>query len=94
MHGVPDRVLLRHLLAKAGGSRREAPRRAGVGRSTMYRWFDAGLLEQPLESRRHPLDIVRRRIARGHATVMHYVLRSPTVRDRAADVVLAPHRCD
>jgi hypothetical protein len=25
---------------------------------------------------------------------MHYVLRSPTVRDRAADVVLAPHRCD
>lgn len=50
MHGVPDRVLLRHLLAEAGGSRREAARRAGVGRSTMYRWLDAGLLEEPLET--------------------------------------------
>lgn len=47
MHGVPDRVLLRHLLAKAGGSRREAPRRAGVGRSTMYRWLEGGLLDEP-----------------------------------------------
>lgn len=48
MHGVPDRVLLRHLLAEAGGSRREAARRAGVGRSTMYRWLEAGLLDEPL----------------------------------------------
>ncbi|MGH7522824.1 MAG: IS21 family transposase [Gemmatimonadales bacterium] len=50
MHGVPDRVLLRHLLAEAGGSRREAARRAGVGRSTMYRWLEAGLLDEPLET--------------------------------------------
>ncbi len=52
MHGVPDRVLLRHLLAEAGGSRREAARRAGVGRSTMYRWLQAGLLDQPLDTLR------------------------------------------
>ncbi len=57
----------------------------------MYRWFDAGLLEQPLESRRHPLDIVRRPIVRGHAMVVRHVRRSPTVRDRATDVVLAEH---
>lgn len=50
MHGVPDRVLLRHLLAEARGSRREAARRAGVGRSTLYRWIDAGLLEEPVEA--------------------------------------------
>lgn len=48
MHGVPDRVLLRHLLTEAGGSRREAARRAGVGRSTLYRWLEAGLLDAPL----------------------------------------------
>lgn len=50
MHGVPDRVYLRHLLDEAGGSRREAARRAGVGRSTLYRWLQAGLLDVPLET--------------------------------------------
>ena len=50
MHGVPDRVYLRHLLLEAGGSRREAARRAGVGRSTLYRWLEAGLLDVPLET--------------------------------------------
>lgn len=50
MHGVSDRMLLRHLLAEAGGSRREAARRAGVGRSTLYRWLEAGLLDEPLET--------------------------------------------
>ncbi|HEY8054072.1 MAG TPA: IS21 family transposase [Steroidobacteraceae bacterium] len=50
MHGVPDRVLLRHLLAEAGGSRREAARRAGVGRSTLYRWIADGLLEESLDT--------------------------------------------
>lgn len=52
MHGVPDRVYLRHLLDEAGGSRREAARRAGVGHSTLYRWLQAGLLDHPLESLR------------------------------------------
>jgi transposase len=50
MHGVPDRVYLRHLLLEAGGSRREAARRAGVGRSTLYRWLEEGLLDVPLET--------------------------------------------
>ena len=50
MHGVPERVLLRHLLAESGGSRLEAARRAGVGRSTLYRWIAAGLLDQPVEA--------------------------------------------
>jgi Bacterial regulatory protein, Fis family len=38
------------LLEEAGGDRAEAARRAGVGRSTMYRWIDAGLLYQPLDT--------------------------------------------
>jgi transposase len=38
------------LLAEAGGSRREAARRAGVGRSTLYRWIADGLLEEPLDT--------------------------------------------
>lgn len=50
MHGVPNHMFLRHLLAEVGGSRREAARRAGVGRSTMYRWLEAGLLDEPLET--------------------------------------------
>ena len=50
MHGVSDRVLLRHLLEEAQGSRQEAARRLGVGRSTMYRWLRAGLLDQPVET--------------------------------------------
>jgi transposase-like protein len=57
MHGVPERVLLRHLLAESGGSRSEAARRAGVGRSTLYRWIEAGLLDEPVEAiqaRYHP----------------------------------------
>lgn len=47
MHGVPERVLLRHLLAESGGSRIEAARHAGVGRSTMYRWIAAATLPNP-----------------------------------------------
>ena len=57
MHGVPERVLLRHLLTESGGSRSEAARRAGVGRSTMYRWIEAGLFDEPVEAiqaRYHP----------------------------------------
>lgn len=50
MHRVPERVLLRHLLAQSGGSRLEAARRAGVGRSRLYRWIAAGLLDQPVET--------------------------------------------
>jgi transposase len=50
MHGVPERVLLRHLLTESGGSRLEAARRAGVGRSTLYRWIAAGLLDEPVEA--------------------------------------------
>lgn len=50
MHGVFTRMLLHQLLEEAGGDRAEAARRAGVGRSTMYRWIDAGLLDQPLDS--------------------------------------------
>lgn len=49
MHGVSDRVLLRHLLEEAKGSRLDAARRIGVGRTTMYRWIKAGLLDQPIE---------------------------------------------
>jgi transposase len=50
MHGVFTRMLLHQLLEEAGGDRAEAARRAGVGRSTMYRWIDAGLLDEPLET--------------------------------------------
>jgi transposase len=50
MHGVFTRMLLHQLLEEAGGDRAEAARRAGVGRSTMYRWIDAGLLDQPLDA--------------------------------------------
>ena len=49
MHGVFTRMLLHQLLEDAGGDKAEAARRAGVGRSTMYRWIEAGLLDQPLE---------------------------------------------
>jgi transposase len=49
MHGVFTRMLLHQLLEEAGGDKAEAARRAGVGRSTMYRWIDAGLLDQPLD---------------------------------------------
>ncbi|MBK6422860.1 MAG: helix-turn-helix transcriptional regulator [Gemmatimonadetes bacterium] len=45
-------MYLRHLLQEAGGSRREAARRAGVGRSTLYRWLEEGLLDVPLETLR------------------------------------------
>jgi transposase len=37
-------------LDEAKGSRLEAARRIGVGRTTMYRWIKAGLLDQPIES--------------------------------------------
>jgi len=50
MHGAFTRMLLHQLLEEAQGDRAEAARRAGVGRSTMYRWIEAGLLDQPIES--------------------------------------------
>lgn len=50
MHGVFTRMLLQKLLEEAGGDRAEAARRAGVGRTTMYRWITAGLLDQPIEA--------------------------------------------
>lgn len=50
MHGVFTRMLLRQLREEAGANRAEATRRAGVGRSTMYRWIDAGLLDHPLDA--------------------------------------------
>lgn len=49
MHGVFTRVFLRQLLDEAGGDRAEAARRVGVGRTTMYRWIKAGLLDQAIE---------------------------------------------
>lgn len=49
MHGVFTRMLLHQLLEEAHGDRAEAARRAGVGRSTMYRWIEAGLLDQPID---------------------------------------------
>ena len=48
MHGAFTRMLLHQLLEEAGGDKAEAARRAGVGRTTMYRWINAGLLDQPL----------------------------------------------
>src|SRR5688572_23903362 len=50
MHGVFTRVLLHQLLQEAGGDRAEATRRAGVGRSTLYRWIEQGFLDQPLDA--------------------------------------------
>ena len=50
MHGVLTRMLLHQLLDEANGDRAEAARRVGVGRTTMYRWIKAGLLDQPIEA--------------------------------------------
>ena len=50
MHGVFDRVLLRHLLEEAAGSRLKAAQRVGVGRTTLYRWIKAGLLDEPIDT--------------------------------------------
>src|SRR5436189_5191843 len=50
MHGVLTRMLLHQLLDDAGGDRAEAARRVGVGRTTMYRWIRAGLLDRPIEA--------------------------------------------
>ena len=50
MHGVLTRMLLHQLLDEANGDRAEAARRVGVGRTTMYRWIKAGLLDQPIET--------------------------------------------
>ena len=50
MHGVSERVLLRHLLDEAKGSRLDAARRLGVGRTTMYRWINAGLLDHEIDA--------------------------------------------
>lgn len=44
MHGVRDRVLLRHLLDE-GHSKSAAARRLGVHRTTVHRWIDEGLLD-------------------------------------------------
>jgi transposase len=43
-------MMLHQLLEEAGGDRAEAARRAGVGRTTMYRWIKTGLLDQPLDT--------------------------------------------
>lgn len=50
MHGAFTRMLLHQLLEEANGDRAEAARRVGVGRTTMYRWIAAGLLDQPIET--------------------------------------------
>ena len=50
MHGVFTRMFLRQLLDAAGGDRAEAARQVGVGRTTMYRWIKAGLLDHAVES--------------------------------------------
>ncbi|MGH7635350.1 MAG: IS21 family transposase [Gemmatimonadaceae bacterium] len=50
MHGVFTRMLLHQLLDEADGDRAEAARRVGVGRTTMYRWIKAGLLDQPIDT--------------------------------------------
>src|SRR5258708_36651776 len=52
MHGAFTRMLLHQLLDEAEGDRAEAARRVGVGRSTMYRWIEAGPLHPPIESLR------------------------------------------
>lgn len=44
MHGVRERVLLRHLLEQ-GESIAAAARQLGVHRATVHRWIDAGLLD-------------------------------------------------
>lgn len=50
MHGAFTRMLLHQVLDEAEGDRAEAARRVGVGRTTMYRWIKAGLLDQPIET--------------------------------------------
>jgi hypothetical protein len=54
MHGVFTRMTLFQLLEEAGGDRAEASRRAGGERTTVYRWIQAGLLDEPLEVIRAP----------------------------------------
>ena len=44
MHGVRERVLLRHLLEQ-GQTLAAAARQLGVHRATVHRWIDAGLLD-------------------------------------------------
>lgn len=44
------RTLLQQLITEARRYRAEAVRRAGVGRTTMYRLIKVGLLDQPLDS--------------------------------------------
>jgi transposase len=44
MHGVRERVLLRHLLEQ-GQTVAAAARQLGVHRATVHRWIDAGLLD-------------------------------------------------
>lgn len=49
MHGVFTRVTLRHLLEECAGNKRLAAHRAGVGKTTMYRWIAEGLLDEDPE---------------------------------------------
>jgi transposase len=43
-------MLLHQVLDEANGDRAAAARRVGVGRTTMYRWIKAGLLDQPIDA--------------------------------------------
>jgi transposase len=48
MHGVRERVLLRHLLEQ-DVSISDAARRLGVHRTTVHRWIDEGLLDTDVD---------------------------------------------
>jgi transposase len=48
MHGVRERVLLRHLLEQ-GQTIAAAARQLGVHRATVHRWIDAGLLDTDVD---------------------------------------------
>jgi len=71
-------MLLSQLLEEAEGDRAEAARRVGVGRTTMYRWINDGLLDQPI-------DAIRARYGPRTSAPKKLDVVSDIIRDRVKD---------